>query len=138
MKLTVFVYVSFIIMLILAVIALFFQNKFLFFLHGYDSSLIGDTKVESFIAYKNIYKSRLLLYVIGFLSSLVALFFSNKSNSKLIFTISLLLGLLFLAMIFFYFFLPKKIIQYNQHLNSVREQSPALSLLTWVVFMLQN
>jgi hypothetical protein len=110
MKLTVFVYVSFIIMLILAVIALFFQNKFLFFLHGYDSSLIGDTKVESFIAYKNIYKSRLLLYVIGFLSSLVALFFSNKSNSKLIFTISLLLGLLFLAMIFFYFFLPKKII----------------------------
>lgn len=110
MKLTVFVYFSFIIAISLAVITLFYQNKILFIIHGYDSSLIGNTDVESFIAYKNIYKSRLLLYVIGFSSSLLAIFFSNKTNNKLITIISLLIGLLFLTMIFLYFFLPKKMI----------------------------
>ena len=72
----------FIITLLLAIIVVFFRDQFLFFLHGFDVSLIKDSKPESYEAYPKIYKSKVIIIFVGFALSIVTLLFSNRILSQ--------------------------------------------------------
>lgn len=59
-------------------IAFFARDRFLFFLHSYDVSLLNSTKVEAFEAYKNIYKSKLVLILLGLFLCATSTFITNR------------------------------------------------------------
>ena len=98
---------AFVAMILATVLVLCF-NKFLFILHGYNPSLAEGTEIETFTAYKAIYKSKLVFMLIGLLVSLLATFFSNK-GSQIIFFISILLSMFFVACLVLYFIVPNRI-----------------------------
>lgn len=102
---------------LLAVIALFYRDQFLFFIHGIDKSLIGSTSIDSFEAYKKIYPSKIILLIVGAVLSGLGLLISRKFISseagrilRVFNLVNILLLVLFLSLIVLMWFLPKRLI----------------------------
>jgi len=97
---------------ILTVILIFFLNKFLFYINGYHTDLIGVNSVESGEAYKHVYPSKVALFFGGFVVSAVTLilfkktFVQNGLLSFLIYGVCGLMAIIFLIHCFFFFLLP--------------------------------
>lgn len=78
MKLNIYFFISFLVMLALTIIVVFFLNKFLFFIHGFDMNSTNNTTVDTFKAYKTIYKSKVLIIISGLIISIILLVFARK------------------------------------------------------------
>jgi hypothetical protein len=78
MKPNTFFFISFIIMIFVAIIAVFFLNRFLFFIYGYNIDPTKGATVEAFQAYKAIYKTKVFLVVSGLVLSIILVFFARK------------------------------------------------------------
>jgi hypothetical protein len=70
-----------IINILLLVILLFFRDKFLFFLLGYDFDLMKGTSVESFKAYSVIQRLRIALVVCTLISGVCCFIFCRNINN---------------------------------------------------------
>ena len=114
MKYKVLFFISFFMLLALAVLVLFFLNKFLFLIHGFDMNSTKNTTAETFKAYKTIYKSKLLVMVLGLILSIVSLLFARKISVQnpcwkyhFLYIICWLFTLIFTLLNVFLFVLPK-------------------------------
>jgi hypothetical protein len=103
--------------LVLFIVVLGFFNQVLFLVYGYDLKLVKDTSIESFEAYRNIYKSRLPILLS--LSALSAVSFiwtvrTAKNFSKWLYAILFLafgiIALVSLTFLLFYFIIPGNVI----------------------------
>jgi hypothetical protein len=101
-------------MILATVIAVFFLNKFLFYIHGYNIDLTKDASVEAFAAYKAIYKSKVVFVIAGLVLSVILLLFARKLtlvNPLFIYTvvygICWLMAITFLIFCVFFIILPK-------------------------------
>lgn len=102
---------------LLAVIAFFYRDQFLFFIHGFDKSLIGSTTIDSFAAYKKIYPSKVVLLVAGAELSGLGIFISQKIISsdagrilKALNLLNIVLLVLFFALLVLMWILPKRLL----------------------------
>lgn len=68
----------FVLSVLFLVITMFYYNRFLFFLHGYDKDLLKSTEVEAFVAYKKIYHSKFILFIVSVVTSVVAFAVTHK------------------------------------------------------------
>jgi hypothetical protein len=117
MRLNIFFIVVAIISSVISFITILYLNKFLFFIHGYDSNLLKSTSVEAFDAYRSIYKARLIFLISAFILSTITFFWAKNLQNKspfLIYKISMwvlgfLIILLTIALILF-FILPKDVV----------------------------
>jgi hypothetical protein len=80
MKSSFFFIFSFILMLAISVMVVFFLNEFLFFIHGYTVDTSKTANVETFEAYKNIYKSKIVIIVVSLIMSIVLLLFARYQS----------------------------------------------------------
>lgn len=106
----------FLVSIFASAINFFFRDKFLFYLHGYDPSLLNSDKAESFNAYKTIHGDKPLLILVSFIIVSVSAFITKRfriSNAgeflRLIYLIEILLAFLLLALLLVYFILPKRL-----------------------------
>jgi hypothetical protein len=114
MKLKVLFILSFTIMILVTVIAVFFLNKFLFLIHGYSMNLTESTSAQAFEAYKTIYKTKVLLIVVSLVISIILLVVARKStlqnpifSYKIIYGISWLMTIIFSILCALFIILPK-------------------------------
>ena len=78
MRNTVIVLGLFLVSIFISTINFFFRDKFLFYLHGYDPSLLNNNTVESFNAYKDIHSDKPVLISISFVLVSVSAFVTKK------------------------------------------------------------
>jgi hypothetical protein len=103
--------------ILLAVVVLFYRDQFLFFIHGLDKNLIGSTSVESFNAYSKVYSSKVVLLIIGLVSSGLGVFISRKLlpidtsvSLRVVYILDAVLLILFMALLILMWVLPKRLI----------------------------
>src|SRR5579862_1491869 len=90
MRLIIFFVVSLVAMTLLAIITIFFLDKFLFYLHGYPAILTSSPTVESNAAYETIYKDKIVIIWGGLILGVGLILFARKvsaQNPNPIFTI---------------------------------------------------
>lgn len=116
MRNTIIILGLFLVSIFISTINFFFRDRFLFYLHGYDPSLLDSDKAEAFNAYKTIHGDKLFLILVSFIIVSVSAFITKRYSignaSKIlkpIFLIEILLGFLLLALLFVYFILPKRL-----------------------------
>jgi hypothetical protein len=116
MKINRLFFISLFILMLATTTILFFRDRFLFFLHGYEKELLKITSVEAVKAHAQIYKSKILILVGGLILSIITLFFSRKLLSQneyliyeIIYGVCILIVIVFLINCFFLFFLPKRL-----------------------------
>lgn len=114
MKLNIYFFISFLVMLALTIIVVFFLNKFLFFIHGFDMNSTNNTTVDTFKAYKTIYKSKVLIIISGLIISIILLVFARKLSLQnpyweyqLAYGICWVITIIFIILNIFLVFLPK-------------------------------
>ena len=73
-----FFIISVAVMALLVVIVVFFLNKFLYVLHGYDTNSANTVDVRSFKVYKVIYRTKVIVVFIGFLLSIAELIYARR------------------------------------------------------------
>jgi hypothetical protein len=78
MKYNLIFFILFPIVLTLAIALLFFRDDFLFFINGYDTHLANTYTVESFEAYKHIYKSEVIVAPLETILASVTFFMARK------------------------------------------------------------
>jgi hypothetical protein len=78
MKPNIFFICSFILNILVTIMAVFFLNKFLFFIYGYDINISRGNSAEAFEAYRNIYKSKVSVILASIIISFILLFFARK------------------------------------------------------------
>lgn len=117
MRLNILFFSFFILSLALAMILIFYQNRVLFYLHGYDRGLINAYTAESFAAYKAVYKTKIVLLFVGFFLSLITWLLSLKVTvgqypiiHKILQWGSFAIMVLFLVLICMFYILPKRLI----------------------------
>lgn len=105
-----------VITLVLSVIVLFFRDRFLFYITGYDNSLIHSTSVESFKAHAAIHIWRFVLIGITFFSGIICIVTCRnmeKKTDEWIYVIGKFLGIITCVVmgiiLFMYLILPKKL-----------------------------
>ena len=108
--------ITFALSVLLTVIAVFFRDRGLFLLHGYELGLINTIKPEAFEAYKDIYQSKGILLFLGLIFSTIALFLQSRINLRIPNSLSLalrivnwLVCIVFLVNCIFYVILPKRL-----------------------------
>ena len=117
MRMNIFFIILFGLSLGLTFITIFCPDSFLFFIHGYDKSLINSNTMESFKAHKNIALSKQILLFGTFIISLIvfswSIYLKNKSSSYfyeiatgLVFATSIILTII----VILYFIMPKRVI----------------------------
>jgi hypothetical protein len=104
--------IAFLINLSLSIILIISLNKVLLIIYGYHVDSKSLTP-EAFKAYRGIYGSKVIIIVMGLISSVLVLYFAKKyaaRNSylvdKIIYLVSWLIAIIFLISCFFMIFLP--------------------------------
>lgn len=106
----------FLVSLSFSIITIFFRDRFLFYLYGYDSSLLNNTTVEAFEAYKSIYNGKLFLILASIsvtgVSALITRrhrLMSGNTYVRIIFLVEIAVALILLIILLMYFALPKRL-----------------------------
>ena len=114
MKFNILFAISFIIMIVLTIITVFFLNRFLFFIHGFTWEPKDSLTVEKFKAYKAIYPSKVVIIFGGFVASLALLIYSRKmlfhnpqQLYQLIYVACWIIFIVFLIFVVFFFVVPR-------------------------------
>lgn len=102
--------------IVLLVIVVFFRDRFLFFMAGYDYKLAKDTSVESFKVYAAIQKWRIALVGLTFLVGIASVICCRNMEwltHKWYYTIGKFLGIitciLMIVILVMYIVLPKRL-----------------------------
>jgi hypothetical protein len=74
---------SFITMVFVTIIVVFFLNKFLFLIYGYSMDLTKSASVKAFEAYRTIYKTKVVIIAASFFISIILLLFARKLTSQI-------------------------------------------------------
>jgi hypothetical protein len=114
MKSNILFFISFILMILISIIVVFFLNRFLFFIYGYNvDPSIGPT-AEAAQAYKAIYNSKVFIELVGLILSIVLLFFARKLTLQnphlfycVIYATCWLITIIFSILGIFFIILPK-------------------------------
>jgi hypothetical protein len=104
--------------LALFILSIGFFNEALFILHGIDLNLLENYSVESFIAFRNIRSSKLIILLMQMILSIVSFYWTlrlrqrlNKWFYSILFLVYLIISILSIVFVFFYFMMPGNMLQ---------------------------